>query len=341
MIKVAVYIDDNCWGGLAMLVKEAFAIAGTLHGRNADLAASALFQVRLTARGKAPVRSFTGPALVPEATLSDSPAPQIVVVPPFFFADEARKPIPARLRRWLIDAYDNGAILFCMASGVRVLAETGLLDGHEVSGNPSDQRVFAQHYPQIRFTPETPLLIDGRIISAASINPCMDACAYLVGQFVGEGAARKFSRYTNSVQHPTYERMALKNAPHKQHADQRIKQAQEFIERHFKQEISVEEAARCSAMSLRNFSRRFQQAVGMAPHSYIVRCRAEFAKDLLARPGMSILEVAQQSGFRNEVTLRRAFDQLLGTTPTAYRSANGTALAQRLDDRENVSARTW
>jgi transcriptional regulator GlxA family with amidase domain len=31
--------------------------------------------------------------------------------------------------------------------------------------------------------------------------------------------------------------------------------------------------------------------------------------------------VAQQSGFRNEVTLRRAFGQLLGTTPTSYRSA--------------------
>jgi AraC family transcriptional activator FtrA len=321
MMTVAVYIDDNCWAGLAMLVKEAFAVAGTLHARNADLAASALFQVRLTARGKGPVRSFTGPALMPEATLADTALPQIVVVPPFFFTDEERKPIPPRLRRWLIDAYDNGATLLCMAGGVRVLAETGLLDGHEVTGNPSDQRVFERHYPQIRFTPETPLVIDGRIISAASINPCMDACAYLVGQFVGDGAARKFSRYTNSVQHPTYERMAMKNAPHKQHADQRIKQAQEFIERHFKQEISVEEAARRSAMSLRNFSRRFQQAVGMAPHSYIARCRAEYAKDLLARPGMSILEVAQQSGFRNEVTLRRAFDQLLGTTPTAYRSA--------------------
>jgi AraC family transcriptional activator FtrA len=316
MIKVAVYIDDNCWAGLAMLVKEAFAVAGTLHARNADLAASALFEVSLAARGRRPVRSFTGPALLPELTLDQAAGSQIVVVPPFFFADEKRKPIPPRLRRWLID-------------------------GHEVTGNPSDQRVFARHYPQIRFTPETPLVIDGRILSAASINPCIDACAYLVGQFVGDGAARKFSRYTNSVQHPSYERMALKNAPHKQHADLRIKQAQEFIERHFKQEISVEEAARRSAMSLRNFSRRFQLAVGMAPHSYIARCRAEYAKDLLARPGMSILEVAQQSGFRNEVTLRRAFDQLLGTTPTAYRSANGTALAQRLDDSEKVSARTW
>jgi transcriptional regulator GlxA family with amidase domain len=274
--------------------------------------------VRLVARSKSPVRSFTGPQLAPEATLS-GPPPQVVVVPPFFFSDEERKPIPTALQRWLVQAYDSGAILLCMASGVRLLAETGLLDGREVTGNPSDQRVFAQHYPHIRFAPDAPLVIDGRIISAASINPCMDAISYLVGQFMGEGAARKFSRYTNSINHPTYERMAMKHAPHKRHADQRVKQAQEYIERHFQREVTVEEVALRTAMSVRNFSRRFQQAVGMAPHSYIARCRAEFAKDLLQQPGLPILQVALQSGFRNEVTLRRAFDQLVGMTPTAYR----------------------
>ncbi len=321
LVAVSVLIDHDCWGGLALLVKEAFAIAGTLHARSADLEASEHFRVRLVARTRAPVRSFTGPQLVPESTLAAARRPQIVVVPPFFFSDEERKPIPAPLKRWLVEAHANGAVLVCMASGVRLLAETGLLDGHEVTGNPSDQRYFARHFPRIRFTPQTPLVIDGRIISAASINPCMDAISYLVGQFMGEPAARKFSRYTNSLAQPTYERMAMKTAPHKQHADQRIKQSQEFIERHFKDDISVEEAARRAVMSVRNFSRRFQQAVGMAPHSYIARCRAEFAKDLLAQPGLSILQVARQSGFRNEVTLRRAFDQLLGTTPTAYRSA--------------------
>jgi len=317
-VTVAIYIDHDCWGGLALLVKEGFAVAGTLAARTADLAASERFRVKLVARSKSPVRSFTGPQLAPEATLSGA-LPQVVVVPPFFFTDEERKPIPAALQRWLVQAYESGAILVCMASGVRLLAETGLLDGREVTGNPSDQRVFAQHYPRIRFAPEAPLVIDGRIISAASINPCMDAISYLVGHFMGEPAARKFSRYTNSINHPTYERMAMKHAPHKRHADQRVKQAQEYIERHFQREVTVEEVAHRAAMSVRNFSRRFQQAVGMAPHSYLARCRAEFAKDLLQQPGLPILQVALQSGFRNEVTLRRAFDQLVGMTPTAYR----------------------
>jgi len=331
-VSIAIIVGDDCWGGLALLAREAFAIAGTLHARNADLQAAELFRARLVAIDKAPVRSFTGPPLQPEATLAEMPAPHAVIVPPYYLPLAARQPRPPVLRDWLLQAHAAGAVLVGMAGGMRILAETGLLDGREVTGNLSDQRVFAQHYPRIRFAPDAPLVIDGRLISAASINPCMDAISYLVGHFMGEGAARKFSRYTNSINHPTYERMAMKHAPHKRHADQRVKQAQEYIERHFQREVTVAEVAHRAAMSVRNFSRRFQQAVGMAPHSYIARCRAEFAKDLLQQPGLPILQVALQSGFRNEVTLRRAFDQLVGMTPTAYRRRS---IMARHQSREN------
>ncbi|MES2148199.1 MAG: helix-turn-helix domain-containing protein [Pseudomonadota bacterium] len=320
-VSVEIFVDDACWGGIVLLVREALAIAGTLQARSADLGGSQLFQVRLAGLARRPVRSFTGPLIEPETTLDMAVLPQVVVVPPFFFADDERKPIAPQLRAWLLEAYDAGAIVVCMASGVRVLAETGLLDGRNVTGNLSDQRMFARHHPQVRFAPETALLIDGRIVSAGSINPCMDAVTYIVAQFVGETAAHKFARYTNSVGQPSYERAAIKHAAYKQHADQRVKLAQEFIERYFKQEISAQDAAQRATMSLRNFTRRFQQAVGMAAHLYIARCRVEHAMELLQQPGRSILQVALESGFRNEAAMRRAFDQQVQVTPTAYRAA--------------------
>lgn len=320
-VQVSVFIDENCWGGLAILIKESLAIAGTLHARSADLRSSELFTVNLVAPTRQAVTSFTGPQILPERTIRTTPTPQVVIITSFFFPNGDRVRLKPAVRRWLLDCYEQGAILIGLASGVRLLAETGLLDGHEITGNLSDQRVFSQHYPAIRFSPETPLVIDGRIISAASINPCLDACAYLVSQFYGEAAAHKFTKYTNSIVHPSYERMALTNAPWKQHADQRVKQAQEFMERHFKQDISVEDTARRAAMSLRNFSRRFQMAVGMPAIAYLARCRVEHAKELLAQPGASILQVALQCGFNNEASFRRAFKQFCARTPTQYRSA--------------------
>ena len=320
-VQISVFIDENCWAGLALLIKESLAIAGTLHTRSADLQQSELFAVNMVAPGRQAVKSFTGPQLLPDFTIRSAPAPQVIVITSFFFPNLERIRLKPAVRRWLIGCYESGAILIGLASGVRLLAETGLLDGHEITGNLSDQRVFAMHYPSIRFSPEKPLLIDGRIISAASINPCLDACAYLVSQFYGEAAAHKFTKYTNSIVHASYERMALTNAPWKQHADQRIKQAQEFIERHFKQDVSVNDAARRAAMSTRNFSRRFQMAVGMPAVAYLARCRVEHAKELLAQPGASILQVALQCGFNNEVSFRRAFKLFCGRTPTNYRTA--------------------
>jgi len=319
-VKVAIVIEPGCWAGLALLVKEALAVAGTLHTRTADLAGSALFEVSLVGPSRLPLTSFTGPALTPDATFRSRLRPAIVVVPPKFYATDERQPLAAPLRDFLVRAYEDGATILSMASGVRVLAETGLLDGHEATGNPSDARAFALHYPKIRFSPEIPLVIDGRIISAATINPCLDACAYLIGQRFGEALAHKFTYYTNSVWHPTYERIALKNAQWKQHADSRIKQAQEFIERHFAQDITVASAARRAAMSARNFTRRFQAAVGVTPQAYLLRCRVEHARDLLAQPGTSVLQVALQCGFHNEIALRRCFRQAFGVTPSQHRA---------------------
>jgi AraC family transcriptional activator FtrA len=329
-VSIAIVVGDDCWGGLALLAREAFAIAGTLHARNADLRAAELFRARLVAIDKAPVRSFTGPALQPEARLADMPAPQAVIVPPYYLPLAARQPIPPALRDWLLHAHAGGALLVGMAGGMRILAETGLLDGREVTGNLSDQRVFAQHYPDVRFSPDVPLVIDGSIISAGSVNPCLDACSYLVGHFHGDAVAHKLSRYTNPPSQPSAGHLALRNAGLKQHGDQRIRQAQEYIERCFKQDLTVEGAAQRAAMSVRNFSRRFQHAVGMPPHIYIARCRGEYAKELLARPGLSMLQVALQSGFRTEAMLRRTFSQLFGMSPAAFRAGTTQSPARYL-----------
>lgn len=321
-VRVAVFIDHQCWAGLAILIKESLAIAGTLHTRDADLQSSQLFAVEFVAPSRSPVQSFTGPQLQPDRSIRTARSPQVVVITSFFFPDAERVPLQPAVKRWLLDCYEQGAILVGLASGVRLLAETGLLDGHEATGNLSDLRVFSRHYPAIRFSPDIPLVIDGRILSAASINPCLDACAYLVSQFYGEAAAHKFTRYTNSIAHPSYERMALTTAPWKQHADPRIKQAQEYIERHFKQDVSVDDVARRAAMSVRNFSRRFRLAVGMPAVAYLARCRVEHAKELLAQPGATILQVALQCGFNNEASLRRAFKQHSGRTPMQQRRAS-------------------
>ncbi|GGC84163.1 GlxA family transcriptional regulator [Undibacterium terreum] len=322
-VQVSIYVDEGCWAGVAILIKELLVIAGTLHSRNFDLDASALFQITLAGPSEAAVRSFTGTMITPDQAIRNSgPPPQVIVIPPYYFFDAQAVPVRANFRRWLVRAYERGAILLGFDGGVRVLAASGLLDGHEVTGNLSDQKAFAQHYSPVRFSPHVPLVTDGRIVTATGTAPSMDACAYLVNHFYGEAAAHKFSRYTNPVRRPVYERTELIDVVLKNHADHRIRQAQEFIERHFNQDISVEDAARRAAMSLRNFTRRFHTAVGMTALNYISHCRVEHAKKMLELRGGPVLQVALECGFNNEASFRRAFHQICEQTPMQYRKAS-------------------
>lgn len=138
-----------------------------------------------------------------------------------------------------------------------------------------------------------------------------------------ERAANKLARYANSLQQPTFEHLALATAPWKQHADPRIRQAQTYIERQFRQDLSVSDVASRVAMSERNFTRRFRAAAGLSPARYLTKCRIEHARQLLEFEHLPVLTVAMRCGFRDESAFRRSFRHLCGVTPSAYRAAAG------------------
>jgi LacI family transcriptional regulator len=64
--------------------------------------------------------------------------------------------------------------------------------------------------------------------------------------------------------------------------------------------------------------RQFVAQLGRTPHEEIVRVRIENSKRLLLRPEFGVVHVAERCGF-SKVQFMRAFRQLTGTTPAAYR----------------------
>ncbi|MRV72848.1 helix-turn-helix domain-containing protein [Duganella sp. FT92W] len=312
-VQVAMYADADCWLGSIHLIRELLAVAGTLQR------GPALFDVTVVGPTSAPVASFTGTQLTPDVGVEAAPPAQVIFLPAFYFPDRGRRAVGAALAAWLRQAYADGAIIVAITSSVRLLAETGLLDGREAACNPADWLTLRNHYPAIHCLPDAPLAIDGRVVTAASINPAIDACAYLVAHFYGDKAARKLARFANSTQQPSYGQFALASAAWRQHPDDRIRQAQAYIERQFMQPLTVPDVARRASMSERNFNRRFAAAVGMPPARYIMRCRIEHAKQLLSQQRVPVLTVALQCGFNDENAFRRAFRQLCGVTPGAYR----------------------
>jgi transcriptional regulator GlxA family with amidase domain len=299
-----------------MLVRELLAVAGTLNARQVDLQSAALFDVKLVGPTMQPVRSFTGPMLLPERSLRNTRPAAVLVLPTFY--DEV--PASPALLRWIVKHYEHGGCILASASGVRLLAATGLLDGRDATCNLADRRAIAAARPAVRLSPQSPLVVDGRLITAASVTPTIDACAHLVNRFHGEKAALKFARYANSARRLASTGMA--GAP-PEHGDTRVLAAQRYVEQHSCAGITPDDVARHVAMSQRNLARRFSAALGVTPVQYILQCRIEQAKRLLANPNMSLRRVAIETGFSDEAVFRRAFKQVAGQAPTAWRALLG------------------
>jgi AraC family transcriptional regulator len=93
----------------------------------------------------------------------------------------------------------------------------------------------------------------------------------------------------------------------------------DYIEDNVASDISLNDLAALIHLSPAYFARQFKHAVGMPPYQYLIHCRVERAKVLLAIGRMTIAQIAQIVGFADHAHLSRHFKRLTGYSPSALR----------------------
>lgn len=74
------------------------------------------------------------------------------------------------------------------------------------------------------------------------------------------------------------------------------------------------------SMSVRTFTRRFRDEMGLSPLRWLTRQRVERARQLLEETDLPIDQVAVDAGFGTAASMRQHLRAVLGTSPSAYRS---------------------
>ncbi len=72
-------------------------------------------------------------------------------------------------------------------------------------------------------------------------------------------------------------------------------------------------------MSTRTFNRRFKQALGRTPVSYLQELRLQHARDLLQKTNLSLQEISNLSGYQDTAYFTRQFRAHFQATPGQYR----------------------
>jgi len=79
--------------------------------------------------------------------------------------------------------------------------------------------------------------------------------------------------------------------------------------------------ARDAGFSERSLRRKFQSAVGMSPHEYVLHARMAKARQLLGETDLPAKVIAQRLGYRDVYFFSRQFRELTGVPPVTYRKS--------------------
>lgn len=93
-----------------------------------------------------------------------------------------------------------------------------------------------------------------------------------------------------------------------------------YIEDHYLKQVTLEEIATKSDISIRHLNRLFRAYYLTTPIAYLQRLRLERACTLLKQTNLSITEISYQSGFNDSNYLTRQFKKTYGMSPKSFRN---------------------
>ena len=99
----------------------------------------------------------------------------------------------------------------------------------------------------------------------------------------------------------------------------RIQQVLFYIQENYNGEISLAEAASRLYVSESHLSRAFKQETGINFMQYVMKMRLKHAVEELKQTDLSILQIANDSGFSSLAMFNKAFKEHYGETPSEYR----------------------
>lgn len=106
-----------------------------------------------------------------------------------------------------------------------------------------------------------------------------------------------------------------------------IRKAIRYIERHFRDAVTLGDVADYAGLSPGHFSESFRKTVGTTFQSFLQRHRLDFAASLLSATDLAVTEICFASGFNTVTHFEKAFKARFGVSPSAYRKRRAASIA--------------
>ncbi|WP_339545214.1 transcriptional regulator FtrA [Pseudomonas sp. RA_35y_Pfl2_P32] len=278
------------------------------------------YQHRIVAVDQGPMRATGGIQVLADGGMELLETARTIIIPGWRSRCD---PVPAGLLAALRRAHGRGARLVSICSGVFVLAASGLLDGLRATTHWRYTDELGARYPNILVDPDVLYVDAGQLITSAGSAAGIDACLHLVARDFGTQVANSVARRLVMSPQRTGGQAQFIPAPVSRTPRNDLSRVMQWARERLHEPLQVRDLASQAAMSERTFLRRFSEATGASPKSWLQEQRLARARELLESSRHTTEQIAQQCGYRSVESFRVAFRTVVGLAPSVYRERFG------------------
>ena len=212
-----------------------------------------------------------------------------------------------------------GARIVSICTGAYLLAAAGLLDGRPATTHWHDAAHFQRLFPRVKVNANVLYVDDGDLLTSGGVAAGIDLCLHIVRRDFGTAVANAVARRTLVPPHRDGGQTQYIHRPLPEPQLAGTERARAWALDRLGQPLTLRQLAARESMSVRTFTRRFREEVGLSPGQWLTQQRIEHARQLLESTDLSIDQVARQAGFGTGASMRQHLQSALGVSPTAYR----------------------
>ncbi|WP_371127110.1 GlxA family transcriptional regulator [Streptomyces sp. 2112.3] len=212
-----------------------------------------------------------------------------------------------------------GTRIASICTGAFVLAAAGLLDGRRATTHWRSVEDFRQLFPAVELDADVLYTDEGEVLTAAGVASGIDLCLHMVRCDHGAAVANDVARRTVVPPHREGGQAQYIRRPVPEPRESSTGVARAWALEHLDRPLSLRELAARESMSVRTFTRRFRDEVGVSPLQWLTQQRIERARQLLEETELTVDRIAAEAGFGTAASLRMHLQAALGVSPRAYR----------------------
>lgn len=160
-------------------------------------------QVVSIAEGADPITCAKGMRVIPDHTLTDAPALDVLLVPGGM--GTRREVDNPSLMKWIADAAKPATWVTSVCTGSFLLQAAGLTEGRRVTTHWASIEELRGTATEQSVVDDVRWVVDGNVVTAAGVSAGIDMALWLVGQLYDVAHARAVQRFIEYDPAPPYQ----------------------------------------------------------------------------------------------------------------------------------------